>query len=154
MAFLESDLERNPRDADAASALWSIAAAADRAAEVAQRMIPALEFSARTGDDGLPGLCWGELLRTVPEISIAPATAVRLGELVLGAGLDADAASTLQWLEERVDGSTPVGQLARLARMADRLGLRAPYAELALARSELPPDVAEELREAVARSRE
>jgi hypothetical protein len=30
--------------------------------------------------------------------------------------------------------------------MASRIGLPAPYAELALARPELPPEVAEELR--------
>jgi len=149
VALLEGDLDRNPRDGDAAAALWSIAAAAGREAEVAQRMVPALEGSARTGDDGLPALCWGELLRTAPEIDIASATAVRLGEMVLASGLDADGATTLRWLEERVGSSTPVGQLTRLARMADRIGVRAPYAELALARPELPPEIADELRAAI-----
>jgi hypothetical protein len=66
--------------------------------------------------------------------------------MVLAAGLDDDAAETLTWIEGRVDASTPVGQLARLARMAGRIGLRAPYAELALARPELPQQVADELR--------
>lgn len=93
-------------------------------------------------------------MRATPEIDIAPATAVRLGKLVLEAGLDADAAETLGWLEGRVDRSTPVGQLTRLARMADRLGLRASFAELALARPELPPEVADELRALLARGRE
>ena len=117
-------------------------------------MVPALEGSARTGDDGLPALCWGELLRTAPEIDIASATAVRLGEMVLASGLDADGATTLRWLEERVGSSTPVGQLTRLARMADRIGVRAPYAELALARPELPPEIADELRAAITRARQ
>lgn len=149
---LERDLDRNPSDFDAASALWTIATAVGREAQVARRMIPALEAAARTGDDGLPALCWGELLRSNPAIDIAPATAVRLGEMVLAAGLDEDAATTLRWFEGRVGSSTPVGQLTRLARMADRIGLRAPFAELALARPELPTDVEGELRAALARS--
>ncbi len=146
IAILRQDLDRNPRDADAASALWSVAVAAGRGVEVAQLMVPPLEASARTGDDGLPSLCWGEMVRSAPEIDIAPATAVRLGEIVLAAGLEADAEETLRWLENRIDTNTPVGLLARLARMAMRLGIRAPYAELALARPELPHEVAGELR--------
>jgi len=149
--LLERDLDRNPRDADAASALWSIAVAAGNEAHIAQRMVPPLEASARSDDDGLPALCWGNLLRTSPEIDIAAATAVRLGEMVLAADLEGDAAETLRWLEDRVDRSTPVGQLTRLARMAVRLGVRAPYAKLALARPELPPEVADELRAAITR---
>jgi membrane associated rhomboid family serine protease len=153
IAILKHDLERNPRDADAASALWSLAVAAGKGAEVARFMRPPLEASARTGDDGLPSLCWGELLRKAPEIDIEPATAVRLGEIVLAAGLEADAEETLLWLEKRIDSGTPVGLIARIARMANRLGVRAPYAELALARSELPPDVANELRAEIDRWR-
>jgi len=152
VSLLEGDLDRNPRDTDAASALWTIAATVGGEPRVAWRMVPALEASARTGDDGLPALCWGDLLRKAPDVKILPATAVRLGEIVLAAGLDADVATTLHWLEDRVDPSTPVGQLIRLARMADRLGIRAPYAELALARPELPPEVADELRAAIDRS--
>jgi membrane associated rhomboid family serine protease len=148
--LLEGDLDRNPRDTDAASALWTIAATVGGEPRVAWRMVPALEASARTGDDGLPALCWGEVLRKAPEVKIAPATAVRLGEIVLEAGLDGDAATTLQWLEDRVDRSTPVGQLVRLARMAIRLGLQAPFAELALARSDIPLEVANEIRAAIA----
>ena len=150
-ALLERDLDRDPRDADAASALWSIAVAAGREAEVAQRMVPPLEASARTGDDGLPALCWGELLSACPVIDISPAIAVRLGEIVLAAGLDGDAAATIEWVEDRVNLSTPVGQLVRLARMADRLGVQAPYAELALARPEVPPEIADELRIMISR---
>jgi membrane associated rhomboid family serine protease len=152
VTLLEGDLDRNPGDSDAASALWNIAATVGGERRVAWRMVLALEASARTGDDGLPALCWGELLRKAPELKIAPATAVRLGEIVLAAGLDSDAATTLQWLEDRVDRSTPVGQLVRLARMADRLGVRAPFAELALGRSDLPREVADEIRAAVTRS--
>jgi len=152
-ALLKRDLERNPSDADAASALWNLARANGIEAQVAQRMVPPLVAAARAGDDGLAELCWGEVLRAAPEIDISPATAVRLGEIVLAAGLEADAEETLRWLEDRVDRSTPVGQLTRLARMADRLGFRAPFAELALARPELPPEVAEELRMTLTRGR-
>jgi membrane associated rhomboid family serine protease len=144
--MLERELDRNPRVADTASALWNIAAANGREREVANRMVPPLEASARVGDNGLAALCWGELVRTVPEIDIPPAVALRLGEQVLAADLDADAVATLEWLEGRVDDSTPVGQLLRLARMADRLGVRTTFAERALARPGLPPEVEEELR--------
>lgn len=154
IAILRKDLDRNPRDADAASALWSVAVAAGRGAEVAQLMLPPLEVSARTGDEGLPSLCWGELLHAAPEIDIEQATAVRLGEIVLEAGLEADAEETLRWLENRIEPTTPVGRLTRLARMADRLGIRAPYAEHALARPELPPEVADELRAVLDRWRD
>jgi membrane associated rhomboid family serine protease len=147
IALLEAELDHNPRDADAASALWNIAAAVGGEPAIAHRMVPALEASARTGDEGIPALCWGEVLKTAPQIDIAPATAVRLGEIALAAGLDDDAAATLRWLENRVSSSTPVGQLVRLARMASRMGIRAPFADLALARPELPPEVAEELRD-------
>jgi len=152
--LLEGDLDRDPRDTDAASALWTIAATVGGEPRVAWRMVPALEASARTGDDGLPAQCWGELLRKAPEVGIAQATAVRLGEIVLAAGLDSDVATTLDWLEDRVDASTPVGQLARLARMAVAIGVSAPYSELALARPELPPEIADELRAAINRGRE
>jgi len=42
----------------------------------------------------------------------------------------------------------------RLARMADRIGVRAPFAELALAQPELPPETADELRATIIRGRE
>lgn len=154
LALLGGELDRKPWDADAASALWTIAASAGRQSEVVRRMVPALEAAARSGDDGLPALCWGELLRSSAEIDIAPATAVRLAELVFAAGLDEDAATTLRWLEERVDSSTPVGQLTRLARMAEAIGMSARYAELALARPELPAEVVDELRAAMSRARD
>ncbi len=154
MAQLERELERDPRDADAASALWNLAVTTGAGTQVAQLMVAPLEAAARADDDGLPALCWAEVLRTAPQVDVATATAVRLGEIVLAAGLAADAEVTLRWLEDRVDGTTPVGQLVRLARMADRIGMRAPYAELAMARPELPPEVAEELRAIESRSRE
>jgi membrane associated rhomboid family serine protease len=152
LALLENELEENPRDVDAASALWSLAVSTGSEMRVAHRMVPPLEAAARSGDQGFPGLCWGELLRKTPEIELAAATAVRLGEIALAAGLAADAEETLRWIEDRIDPSTPVGQVVRLARLADQLGVRAPFAELALARRDLPPDVAEELRDITARS--
>lgn len=152
LKILEQELERSPRDVDVASALWSLAVTAGDGKRVAQRIVPLLEVAARAGDAGFPGLCWGELLREVPEIELAPATAVRLGEIVLAAGLAADAEETLRWIEDKIGAASPVGQLVRLARMADHLGLRAPFAELALARPELPPEIREELLSMTARS--
>jgi hypothetical protein len=134
--------------------LWSIAVSTGMEARAAKRMVGPLESAARAGDDGLPALCWAELLRTAPEIDVAPSTAVRLGEIVLAAGLAADAEETLRWFEERVDQTAPVGLLVRLARMADRIGVRAPFAELALDRPELPLEVADELRAMVSRRSE
>ena len=48
-------------------------------------------------------------------------------------------------------GARDADEAVRLARMAIRLGVRAPYAELALARSDLPREVGEELRAAITR---
>jgi membrane associated rhomboid family serine protease len=154
LALLERELERNPRDVNAASALWNLAVTAGAEARVAQSMVPSLEVAARAGDGSFPGLCWGELLRKAPGIEVGTATAVRMGEILLQAGAAADAEETLRWIEHRIVPSTPVGQLVRLARMADHLGVRAPFAELALARSGLPPEVAEELRDITTRRRE
>jgi hypothetical protein len=154
LILLEQELERDPRNLDTASALWSLAVSTGDHQRVAQRMIPPLEAAARSADEGFPGLCWGELLRKAPDINLSSATALRLGEIVLTAGLAADAEETLRWIEDRVDPSTPVGQLVRLARMADHLGVRAPFAELALARSDLPAEIAEELRGISTRSRQ
>jgi membrane associated rhomboid family serine protease len=154
LALLERELEGNPCDVDAASALWNLAVTAGAEARVAQNMVPSLEIVARAGDEGFPGLCWGELLRKAPGIDVGTATAVRLGEILLEAGAAADVEETLQWLEGRVDQTTPAGQLVRLARMANLLGIRAPFAELALARPDLPPEVAEELRNITTGSRE
>jgi hypothetical protein len=151
IARLEADLDRNPRDLETASAVWSIATDADRARDVAPRMVVPLEVSARTGDDGLPRLCWGEMLRTHPNAAFSTATAARIAEMILEAGHVEDTVATLRWLEGRFDDSTPVGQLVRLARMADRLGILARFAELALTRSGLPREVEEELRELFSR---
>jgi len=148
---LRADLAREPRNIETASALWNIASNAGREQDVAAQMVDPLEVAARTGDEGLPMLCWAGVLRACPEAPIATATAVRLGEMALESGLAEDAAETLRWLEGRVNASTPVGQLTRLARVADRLGVRAPFAELALTRGGLPPEIDEELRELASR---
>lgn len=148
---LENDLERDPRNLETASALWNIASGAGRESDVAPRMIAPLEVAARIGDDALPLMCWANVLRAFPEAPISGATATRLGEIVLEAGQTEAAAETLRWLEGRVDASTPVGQLTRLARVADRLRVRGPFAELALKRSGLPPEIEEELQELVSR---
>lgn len=146
MARLDRALKNDPRNQDAAAALWNLAAANGWEATVAERMIPPLEAAARSGDDSLPTLCWGKLLRAVPTIGVNPAAALRIGEMMLAAGVTGDVHATLQWFEERVDDSTPVGQLVRLARIADALGTRAPFAGLALTRPDLPTEVEAELR--------
>jgi membrane associated rhomboid family serine protease len=153
LALLEHELAHSPCDVDIASALWNLAVSAGAEERVAQCMVPPLEASARAREESLPGLCWGELLRKAPDIDLAPAAAVRLGEMVLAAGLAADAEETLHWIEDRIEPSTPVGQLVRLARMADELGVSAPFAELASGRSDLPPEVGKELRDIITRGR-
>ena len=59
-----------------------------------------------------------------------------------GRGCDGDVETTLDWLAGRVDASTPEGLLIRLARLAARLSVPAPFAALALDRPDLAPDLA------------
>ena len=145
MRALEQQLAASPEDADAAAALWNIASRADARSRVVSAVVPAIESAARTGDSGLPAQIWAELVRQSPDLEVDLRTAVRVAELLMREGMHGDVEATLLWLAGRVDSATPDGLLIRLARLAHRLSLSAPFAALALEHPGLSPDLAREL---------
>jgi len=146
LAGLHEVLERNPGDADAAAALWNTASRAGVAEQAVPAILPAIEAAVRTGDAGLPAQIWAEVVRLSPETEIDLRTATRVGELLMREGMHGDVEATLEWLAGRVDASTPEGPLVRLARLAERLNVEAPFAALVLARPDLSEDLRAELQ--------
>ncbi len=147
MARLETVLDADPGNADAAAALWNTALAANEPSRALPRLEHAVASAVRAGDVGLPAQIWAELIRTCPEAEIDLRTATRVAELLMGEGLEGDVETTLVWLAGRVDGATPEGLLVRLAKLARRLSLAMPFAALVLDRTDLPPGLAAELTE-------
>jgi hypothetical protein len=86
------------------------------------------------------------MIRTTPGFEIDLRTATSVAELLMREGLDGDVEETVRWAAARVDRSTPEGLLIRLARLAHRLAVTAPFAELALARPDLDPALQAELQ--------
>lgn len=139
-------LARDPADPEAAAALWNTAATGGRdPARVVARVLPAVEAAARAGDAGLLAQLWADVVRRVPEIEIDLRTATRIAEVLMREGLEGDVETTLGWLTHRIDRSTPVGPLVRLARLADRLSVAGPFAALALSHPDLALDLRVEL---------
>lgn len=146
LAGLRSVLEQTPTDPDAAAALWNTASQAGVAVQSVPVVLPAIEAATRAGDPGLPAQIWAEIVRLSPETDIDLRTATRVGELLMREGMHGDVETTLEWLAGRVDSSTPEGLLIRLARLAERLDVPAPFAALALERPDLSPDLRDELQ--------
>ena len=143
---LEGVLADNPTDANAAAALWNLAVGRQAQARVVASVLPAVVSAARAGDAGLPTQVWAEMVRQAPDLEIDLRTAVRITELLAREGLDGDVETTLEWLAGRVDAATPDGLLVRLARVADGISLPAPFAALALEKTDLDPAVVVELQ--------
>jgi len=146
MRGLEGLLAEYPGDADAAAALWNVSVRAETPSRAIPRVVPAVEAAARAGDAGLPAQVWVEMVRAVPDLDIDLRTATRVTELLMREGLAGDVETTLDWLASRVDASTPEALLVRLARLAHRLSLRAPFAAVALENPDLDPAMASELQ--------
>jgi membrane associated rhomboid family serine protease len=145
MTGLEALLVLRPGDADAAAALWNTATQAAEPSRAVPAVLPAVEAAVRAGDVGLPAQIWAELVRQSPEAEVDLRMATRAAELLMREGMHGDVETTLDWLAGRVDSSTPEGLLVRLARLAHRLNLPAPFAALALEHPGLSPDLAAEL---------
>jgi len=146
MRGLETLLAQRPDDADAAAALWNTASRADVPSRAIPAILPAIEAAVRAGDVGLPAQIWVEVVRQSPEVEIDLRMATRAAELLMREGMHGDVETTLDWLAGRVDSSTPEGLLIRLARLAHRLNIPAPFAALALERPDLSSDLAAELQ--------
>jgi len=143
---LRSVLSRTPTDADAAAALWFTASQMGAVEEAIPAVLPAIEAAVRAGDPGLPAQIWAEIVRQSPEIEIDLRLSTRVAELLMREGMHGDVETTLDWLAGRVDSSTPEGLLIRLARLAGRLNMPAPFAALVLQRADLSPDIRDELQ--------
>lgn len=143
---LRSVLSRTPTDADAAAALWFTASQMGAVEEAIPAVLPAIEAAVRGGDPGLPAQIWAEIVRQSPEIEIDLRLSTRVAELLMREGMHGDVETTLDWLAGRVDSSTPEGLLIRLARLAGRLNMPAPFAALVLRRADLSPDIRDELQ--------
>ncbi len=142
---LERLLAEHPGDADAAAALWNIACETDARSQVMPAVVPAIEAAVRAGDTGLPAQIWAELVRQSPDFDIDLRTAVRAAELLMREGMHGDVEVTLLWLAGRVDSTTPDGLLIRLARLAHRLSVSAPFAALAIQSGDLSPELRGEI---------
>jgi len=146
MMGLEALLVLRPDDAEAAAALWNIASAADVPSRAASAVLPALEAAVRAGDVGLPAQIWVEIVRRAPQTEVDLRMVTRVAELLMEEGMHGDVETTLDWLAQKVDAATPEGLLVRLARLAHRLNVPAPFAALALDRPDLSPDLVAELQ--------
>ncbi|MEE4272032.1 MAG: rhomboid family intramembrane serine protease [Thermoanaerobaculales bacterium] len=146
---LEAALQADPGDADAAAALWNTAVRSECPSRALPAVVAAVEVAARRGDTSLPAQVWAEMLRSSPELAVDLRTATRVAELLEKEGLDGDVEQSLVWLAGRVDSSTPEGLLVRLARIADRLAVPAPFAALALEKPDLSPELRDELHAGV-----
>jgi hypothetical protein len=146
MEQLKGVLSRNPRDPDAAAALWNIAVRTGHPERVAPVVLRAVEAAVRSGETDLPAQLWGDIVSRCPELEVDLRLAVRSAELLLRDGMFDDVRATLRWLTPRANAGSPQGLLVRLARLADELEVSAPFASLALERGDLSSELENELQ--------
>jgi len=87
-----------------------------------------------------------EIVRRAPQTEVDLRMVTRVAELLMEEGMHGDVETTLDWLAGKVDALTPEGLLVRLARLAHRLNVPAPFAALALDRPDLSPNLVAELQ--------
>ncbi len=144
---LEEELERDPRNLDAAVALLSICERRGDARVALPHLLRGLEHVARDGGE-LVAIHWPTIVALDEEIRLEPATAVRLAEPLRRTGLDEMAADVVARAAGGVAAATAPGVAVRLARLAVELELPAArrIVDGALEHPEMPPDTAAELR--------
>jgi len=144
---LEEELDRDPRNLDAAVALMSIRERGGEPRAALPHLLRALEHGARDGGE-LVATHWPTIVALDEDLVLAPATAVRLAEPLLRAGMSEMAADVVARAADRVEAATAPGVAVRLARMAVELEVPAArrIVEGALEHPEMPPDTAAELR--------
>jgi membrane associated rhomboid family serine protease len=144
---LQAELGRHPDNDGAVAALWSIALGLGRCPEVAPRVVPVLRAAVRAGELEVVRSYWTDLIRSVPEVAVEPAVAVRVVEMLASSGHLDEAAESVEWLAPRLGQDVPLPLLVRLARVASRLHLPEAQrlAERARQHPRLTPEVAAEL---------
>ncbi len=143
---LREELSRNPKNLDAAAALWNLALAAGLAADAVPDMLPVLRNAARQGDTLLVQTYWSQMRKAAPDLRVDLATAVRIAEMLKDCD-PTEAVATASWAAQSVTPDAPIGPLVRLARLAHSLGLaQGPgLLEMAKRHPDLSPAAAAEL---------
>jgi len=147
--LLLRELDDDPKNVDAALALWTLARQQGQPETAAPHLLRVLESAARAGDHELVVAEWQNLMHAVPNLELDPGLGARLADILQGAGRPEGARDTIDLLLQSVGSATPVGVRVRLARLATDLGVSAASSLVddALARSDLPPDARAELEE-------
>ncbi len=149
---LEVESRRDPGNVDVALAFWNLACQAGTPERAAGAMLAAVRAELRAGEDDLAGEHWLDLARRVPAVAAEPVTAAKALEALDRVGRPDEAREGLGLVVPRLGGTVPPGALARLARMAERLGGAAavPVLELAAGHPELPAEARAAAREGLA----
>jgi len=147
---LGKELRQRPENVDAAMAMWSLCLRQGEVNPAVPHMVRVLRKAARDGDDEFVLAHWEEVLRACEDLKVPAALGLGIAEVHEAAHRDLIALDTLELARRSVDGSTPVGVLLRMARMA--IALRASEAgsmiEAALAHPEIPAEARAELETA------
>ncbi len=144
---LTNQLRLRPENVDAAMAMWTLCQRQGSPGKAAPHMVRAIRAAARDGDDEFVLAHWDEVFRSVDNLTIPAALGVRIAEISAQAGRVDSALDTLELARGSLDGSTPVGVLVRMARLAGALGSPhcATLCEAALAHPDLPEEARDEL---------
>lgn len=147
-ARLDEELRRDPANVDAALARLHVAERLGDARSAIPGLLAALDYSARAGDAELLATHWQSLPAIDPEFVVAPVTALRIADCLAASGFGGMAADAVSRSVTQLDGTTPVGVLLRLARLA--LSLEAAgslvLVDAALAHPDIPVEAAIEMR--------
>jgi membrane associated rhomboid family serine protease len=144
---LRKELKEHPTNLDAAVALWNLSLPRGEGPSAAHHMVRMIRQSLRSDDDSLVLNHWHELLAGVPDLSIDPPLAARIGEVLHEHGRHEDLEQTLTLATGNVSRETAPGVLTRLSRLAAAAhsASGAVFIEAALAHPELSPEMRGEL---------
>jgi hypothetical protein len=147
VAALEKELASHRGNVDAAMALWNLCTEAGEPERAGPFMTKVIEDAVRNRDFEFILAHWDDVLIHFPEIEIDPILAVRLAEILDREQRVVSAVETLALGHTRIDESTPVAVVLRIARLG--LLFEAPDAgsmvQTALNHPELPADARPEL---------
>lgn len=151
--MLSREVKRNPRNREAAQALWDVGGALGRAAEVAPTLLRLIRDEIRAGETDLAVQHWIEFAQSAERLPVDPALALRLAPDLASQDKEPLAADVIDRALESPD-TTP-GIALRMALLARDLDARvcARAARIAV-RSPVPAEVqqAEQLLETVGAS--
>jgi membrane associated rhomboid family serine protease len=147
IGLLESHLESNPENLDAAMSLWNVCFERGQSERAIPHIMRALESAIRGGDHGFVIAVWEEVMYSGRNLTVNSGLALRAADILRGEGRHEAARDSIELGFRSIAGSTPAALLLRLARMGIELGVPGTpeVAAVALAHPDLPPDAREEL---------